>query len=96
MQARAFVCSSESRQRMKDLLNQVKECTIVLGSPEAVLDTHRAILRYPELWGRFASVAVDEGHTRLTDIHSFCGLHSLTAAAALHVSSCIRNWFMRN
>ena len=45
-----LIHSSEStadarQQTIEEVLKQVKEFTIVLASPEAVLDTHRTILR---------------------------------------------------
>eukprot|EP00794_Sanderia_malayensis_P011601 gene11601-12795_t len=41
-------------------LHDVEQASILLSSPEAALDTHRALLRSPDLRGKF--VAVDESH----------------------------------
>eukprot|EP00794_Sanderia_malayensis_P001779 gene1779-1983_t len=41
-------------------LHDVEQASILLSSPEAALDTHRALLRSPDLRGKFVAVAVDE------------------------------------
>eukprot|EP00794_Sanderia_malayensis_P016435 gene16435-18070_t len=43
-------------------LHDVEQASILLSSPEAALDTHRALLRSPDLTGKFVAVAVDESH----------------------------------
>ena len=48
--------------RREKLLNHLTERSIVFASPEAVLDSHRIMLRSDDLRGKIVCVAIDEGH----------------------------------
>ena len=43
-------------------VQELEQASIILTSPEAALDTHRAMFRSPALGGKLVSVAVDESH----------------------------------
>ena len=48
--------------RREKLINHLTESSIVFASPEAVLDSHRIMLRCDDLRGKIVCVAIDEGH----------------------------------
>ena len=48
--------------RREKLINHLAESSIVFASPEAVLDSHRIMLRSDDLRGKIVCVAIDEGH----------------------------------
>eukprot|EP00794_Sanderia_malayensis_P012388 gene12388-13665_t len=49
-------------QEKRKNVHDVEQASILLSSPEAAVDTHRALLRSPDLRGKFVAVAVDESH----------------------------------
>ncbi len=53
---------SSGNDFQKGVQQKVKDISIVLASPKAVLDIHRSIFQQEDLKGRIVCVAVDKEH----------------------------------